>query len=66
MARYFRLSDAMPLLETILCAEKGITPQTSPTKPNKYFCGRCNQYHLIYSNIGNEHRDYIALSKASS
>jgi len=27
-------------------------------KPLRYYCSKCECYHWIYSNIGNEHRDY--------
>jgi len=55
---YFKLSDAMPMLENILRAEKGEALVKPPHKPNRFFCERCRHYHLIYSNIGNDHRDY--------
>ena len=56
MARSFRLEDAMPLLTEI---ERGHQPLDLPPPKRKltYFCGRCQRYHYIYSNIGNEHRD---------
>ena len=49
MARYFRLDDIKL---------KPKEPIIYPSKPNRYFCILCDRYHLIYSNIGNEHRDY--------
>jgi len=55
---YFKLSDAMPLLQEILLAEKGLSPELPPYKPDKFYCEKCKRYHLIYSNVGNDHRDY--------
>ena len=60
MARYFSLKDAMPLLIKIECASKGILPALPAPRTNKYYCSRCESYHYIYSNIGNDHRDFKA------
>ena len=50
MSRYLRLEDFK-----LLPKEPVPLP---PQKPNRYFCEKCNRYHLIYSNIGNDHREY--------
>mgnify|MGYP001600034643 CR=1 FL=1 len=60
MARYFRLEDAMPLLSDIERASKGILPALPEPRTNKFYCSRCESYHYIYSNIGNDHRDFKA------
>ena len=56
MARYFRLEDAMPLLRTIEAANKDLVKVEQ--KALRYHCEKCQRYHWVYSNIGNEHRDY--------
>ena len=51
MARSLRLDDIKM---------KPRIPEPIPPPKHKltYFCLLCNKYHYIYSNIGNDHRDY--------
>ncbi len=51
MARYFRLED-------IKMKPKEPVPIPPQKRKETYFCGKCERYHYIYSDIGNDHRDY--------
>lgn len=37
-----------------------VSPDQIPQQKQRqtYYCGKCNRFHRIYSDIGNDHRDY--------